>query len=601
MKKYRFLLAVLLAFFGLASTVKAQKTYYFYESGKVFYKIPFADVDSITLDPIVELDVNNITMFNINDSCRLGLHVEPEKYIDYEGVNWVSSNEDVALIRNGYVIPVSEGVAEISGTYGGRLVSCFVNIIKPVESVYHVRENTDEFVDLGLPSGTLWAKHNIGATKPEEAGDFIAWGELEPKAEYTSQNYKWPDIDKISNNRELYPVFDVCTQKLGERFCLPSNEQLLELVSCDHQLDTLNGVKGLTFTGPNGNSIFLPIAIEPGDTFHESYYLSSHSGACLNVSGRPIHMSFNNGYKGMLARPVYKEEKPTKLELSSAKLELYLGSSPASLRIYPEQDHFGESEMSWTSSNDEVATVKDGIVTPVAPGHCVVVCHYEDLRAYCEVVVTNRKDTTKAAIHEYVDLGLPSGNLWATTNIGAESPISYGDDFSWGNVLPNTIKGCYTCGDIWWGLSISELMDKNVITKDTVLAPLYDAAKYNWGDEWTVPTKADFEELLENCEIQYTFVEIETTMYYNKKEEVTITKFIGPNGNELILPNAGHPTENTIYLPGRYWTSTPNEVGNALMLYNWGRDPYKKKVSEIQSDIRGRQLKIRPVMKPNKK
>ena len=45
------------------------------------------------------------------------------------------------------------------------------------------------------------------------------------------------------------------------------------------------------------------------------------------------------------------------------------------------------------------------------------------------------------------------------------------------------------------------------------------AAKYNWGDEWTVPTKADFEELLENCEIQYKLVEIETTMYYNKKEE----------------------------------------------------------------------------------
>lgn len=100
MKKYRRILTVLLAFFAFASMAKAQKTYYFYDEGRVIYQIPFADVDSITLDPIVELAVDNITLFNVNDSCRLDLKVEPEGVIEYSDIKWTSADENVALIRN---------------------------------------------------------------------------------------------------------------------------------------------------------------------------------------------------------------------------------------------------------------------------------------------------------------------------------------------------------------------------------------------------------------------------------------------------------------------------------------------------------------------
>ena len=123
MKKYRRILTVLLAFFAFASMAKAQKTYYFYDEGRVIYQIPFADVDSITLDPIVELVVDNITLFNVNDSCRLDLKVEPEGVIEYSDIKWTSADENVALIRNGYIIPKSEGETVINGTYEGRLVS----------------------------------------------------------------------------------------------------------------------------------------------------------------------------------------------------------------------------------------------------------------------------------------------------------------------------------------------------------------------------------------------------------------------------------------------------------------------------------------------
>ena len=51
--------------------------------------------------------------------------------------------------------------------------------------------NGHEYVDLGLPSGTLWATCNVGASKPEEYGDYFAWGETQPKSNYHWNTYKW--------------------------------------------------------------------------------------------------------------------------------------------------------------------------------------------------------------------------------------------------------------------------------------------------------------------------------------------------------------------------------------------------------------------------
>ena len=65
-----------------------------------------------------------------------------------------------------------------------------------------------EYVDLGLPSGTLWATRNIGANSSEESGDYFAWGETEPKEEYYMSNYKWYDYDN-----ELYTKY--CTDRNG--------------------------------------------------------------------------------------------------------------------------------------------------------------------------------------------------------------------------------------------------------------------------------------------------------------------------------------------------------------------------------------------------
>ena len=126
-------------------------------------------------------------------------------------------------------------------------------------------EIPSEAVDLGLPSGTLWAKWNMGATAPEEYGDYYAWGETETKKGYGWYNYEHCDgTDDTCHDigAEISGTkYDVAHVKWGGSWQLPTSKQIDELVKyCQHMVTTSKGVKGTLVTGPNGNTIFLPCA-----------------------------------------------------------------------------------------------------------------------------------------------------------------------------------------------------------------------------------------------------------------------------------------------------------------------------------------------------
>ena len=146
-----------------------------------------------------------------------------------------------------------------------------------VEQSFVVPANLDGYVDLGLPSGTLWATCNVGASAPEEFGDYFAWGETEPKDYYDWSTYKWCNGEEgtltkycdesslgyngfVDNKKELDPEDDAaCAHYPGGR--MPSWQQIQELCdSCTWQYTKLNDVKGMLVTGPNGNTMFLPSA-----------------------------------------------------------------------------------------------------------------------------------------------------------------------------------------------------------------------------------------------------------------------------------------------------------------------------------------------------
>ncbi len=140
--------------------------------------------------------------------------------------------------------------------------------------------------------------------------------------------------------------------------------------------------------------------------------------------------------------------------------------------------------------------------------------------------------------HDWVDLGLPSGIKWATSNVGASRPEDYGYYFAWGET---TTKTEYNSSN-----SKTEGKSINDIKGDS----RYDAAKANWGGSWRLPTKEEIEELKENCTWSWT------TQGGKKGYKVT-----GPNGNSIFLPAAGFRCGTSLGLAGErgdYWSSTPN-------------------------------------------
>lgn len=139
-----------------------------------------------------------------------------------------------------------------------------------------------EYVDLGLPSGIKWATRNLGADKPEDFGHYFAWGETEPKNEYTKENSLTYNVvmTDISGNAQ----YDAATANWGDKWRMPTKDAIRELiVECDWIYGNLNGVNGSKVVGPNGNSIFLPLPGRIDDEYDEhleyaglnGYYWSS--------------------------------------------------------------------------------------------------------------------------------------------------------------------------------------------------------------------------------------------------------------------------------------------------------------------------------------
>ncbi|MBR3872290.1 MAG: DUF1566 domain-containing protein [Paludibacteraceae bacterium] len=134
--------------------------------------------------------------------------------------------------------------------------------------INQIGSSEKSFVDLGLPSGTLWATCNVGATKPEEIGNYFAWGEVVPKNYYDPLTYKWWYKNDLTKYYNLFMVSkntlelsdDVANVNWGGNWRMPTETELRELISyTDEGKFYKNGVSGIELTSViNGNTIFFP-------------------------------------------------------------------------------------------------------------------------------------------------------------------------------------------------------------------------------------------------------------------------------------------------------------------------------------------------------
>ena len=338
-----------------------------------------------------------------------------------------------------------------------------------------------EYVDLGLPSGNLWAKCNLGASAPEAYGDYYAWGEVEPKQEYTKSNHKWykegaPSQGFTKYNNEdgkltLEDEDDAVIQKIGNGWRTPTLADFRELTNQKYttiEKTTLNGVAGYQITSKkNKKSIFIPFAGFKNSEKPQTRFISDDEevAVCMTNLRRIDNMVYN----------------AWTFAFQNDRIGRYGKRRPDGISIRP---------------------VK-GPGVPV-PNDCV-------------------------------DLGLASGLLWAKCNLGTTEPTELGDYYAWGET--STKKKYYSDNykhfKIDGGIKVLKYNEKD---GKTVLDLNDDAARANIGAGYRIPTKEDWEELLEDCKWEAVTTTLSEIIDPSQTKVIARWKVTGPSGNSIVLP-----------------------------------------------------------------
>ena len=217
------------------------------------------------------------------------------------------------------------------------VVEVYVNGVQvkiEIEEEAEPESQEKNYVDLGLPSGNLWAKTNIGAHQENETGNRYSFGETQIKTYYMEEQYKWYDqttgqyTKYVSSGNyadyktELEREDDAATQNWGEHWHTPSVEDIEELCRyCSSRWEEVNGTYGRRFTASNGNSIFLPAGgfeYSYNQYYNElGYYMTTHVVAddkcqLFYFSSSEVYTTWRNiKCEGYSVRPVTNFD-PTK-------------------------------------------------------------------------------------------------------------------------------------------------------------------------------------------------------------------------------------------------------------------------------------------------
>jgi len=309
--------------------------------------------------------------------------------------------------------------------------------------------NGHEFVDLGLPSGALWAKTNYGASSEGDYGIYMNWQSRSLIQSVWGEEWSTPSWD------DIYELQNYC------RFMWEYNS---------------DSVYGCRVMGPNDNSIFLP-------------------AAGFKIQGTPQ----------MVGSTIYYWSDD---EYEPGFAYALQGSDDMGTNIYE-------------TFNVDYAMFP---IRPVANG--------------------SKSGGEEDDTHDFVDLALPSGLLWATANVGAKRPEKVGSFFAWGETSP---KREYDWASYKYANGSETTLTKYCddssygdVDYKSVLEEQDDAATANWGKPWRTPTLSETQELISYCSWVLT-----------THNGVSGYKVTGANGNSIFLPAGGVMQNSWVYFTER--------------------------------------------------
>ncbi len=517
-----------------------------------------------------------------------------------------------------------------------------------------------EYIDLELPSGTLWATYNVGATMLEEFGNYYAWGETATKEHYNWDSYKWGQpgaFTKYQNDgkKVLDPEDDAATVNWGPEWRTATKEEWQELLDNCNEAWVGYGVAGTWFLR-NGKNLFIPCAFDAERTgeYGVMYWTSSVNNTAdgsVNYFYRAyttVGGQTTDRMRGLPVRAVYTVTSSLEIKGEPYKKDYLIGETfdVSGLDVYlqkrGEEAQKVTDKVKWTiipanvtdgctsvivvaTYNDLIASkvvdidildikiaafsngIKGEVTVSLISGRKDVPIYYTTdgtmptikSPKYTEpFTVSNKAVVTAVATKgdlfshvasatfedvvepEYIDLGLPSGTLWATCNFGANKSEDFGYYYAWGEIEP---KFHYDWDSYKWG-NPENGFSKYQNDGKTVLDPEDDPVTAKWGPDWRMPTKEEWQELIDNC-----------ATYWEDKGAPGLWLINMKNNKELFLPCAWD-AESTSKYGVVYWTSSVSDSVDGSVYYF-----YMNKTVLIGSTTKRMWgLPIRPVYDPKK-
>ena len=456
---------------------------------KFYYKRPSKKSYIITIPTVEHGTITGPAVAYYGD--KVTLTITPDSGYQLDTLKVMCDGKEIAVTDGVFTMP--DGNVEITATFKERVV--------------------EKYVDLGLPSGLKWATCNVGATYPEDYGNYYAWGEVTTKTTYDWSTYKYANgssttltkynnsssYGTVDNKTTLETEDDAATANWSGNWRMPTEAECQELMdNCTWTWTTLNNVNGYEIKASNDESIFLPAA---GYYYGEELRFAGSDGGYWSSSRSsdtydPDYaqgMRFSSDYH-YTSNSLRDYGRPVRPVLDPYKLTLTYDTAQGTATLSQDKA-YEDTEITVNvtpSSGYELSSIT---VNGTAITGNTFTMPDSDVSVVVEFVSSGP---------QAVDLGLSV--LWADRNIGATKPEDLGDFYAWGETetkseytLENyqywqepqseTEYGGYTkyCDNANFGYQ--DFKDDKVVLEESD-----DAAVQKWGNGWRMPT---YEEVLE--------------------------------------------------------------------------------------------------------
>ncbi|MBR5906006.1 MAG: Ig-like domain-containing protein [Bacteroidales bacterium] len=470
--------------------------------------------------------------------------------------------------------------------------------------------------------------------KSDKTGGYV-WGSYKWSTGNTDQITKYNNSNNESSFKDYNYQDDPARVNWGGEWRTPTRADMSDLQDyCVWTQEVVNNIFGCRITSKiNGNSIFIPAgghredmdiitlgtecnymtATGMGNKFY--FFLFHKPSSGFTGVGNGV---YNRCY-GVTVRPVLGEEKVfpiTGLSIDQTEITLAPGETCKLHAIVEPETATFKHFISWSCTDNGVVKVESGLVTALKPGQAIVTVqtHDGEFKASCTVTVNGGSEDPQ----DVVDLGLPSGVKWAKCNLGAKSEEEYGDYFAWGETEPYYQNG-YALADnpLWksgknagydwpsyrWCNGDWDKINKYntnsyygpTVDNITTVSAEDDAAAVALGGGWRMPTSADWEDLMNPNNCEWTWTTSGGVLGYKVTSHKT--------KESIFLPACGRRVEEILDLDekeiedanGYYWSSTLSEYSCNALARCFFKDSQSSN-TEWYDEPRCYGLAIRPVL-----